>query len=258
MSAHSLIEWTQSTWNPVTGCDKVSLGCLHCYAERLAKRLCKMGNPRYRNGFKVTLHPDLVDLPLKWRKPSMIFVNSMSDLYHEQVPFEFVQAIFGTMVKARRHTFQIVTKRAKRLSETVGSLPWPSNIWAGVSIEQQEYLWRVDELRKVPADIRFLSCEPLLGPLELDLEGIQWVIVGGESGPGARPMKEEWVRSIRDQCISSGVPLFFKQWGGALNKRGQEKALLDGELYKEWPEKSYGSPEQQHMLINTNLCTATV
>jgi len=238
VSSRSLIEWTQSTWNPVTGCTKVSLGCQHCYAERLATRLRAMRNPRYQNGFQLTLHHDLVDLPLRWRKPSMVFVNSMSDLFHEQVPFAFIQEVFQTMAKARWHTFQILTKRAKRLSRLADKLPQAPNIWLGVSIEHQDYVRRADELRKVNAQVRFISCEPLLGPLDLDLTGINWLIVGGESGPGARPMKEEWVRSLQALSREANIPFFFKQWGGALDKRAKDKALLDGRLYKEWPSTS--------------------
>jgi protein gp37 len=200
-------------------------------------RLRAMRNPRYRNGFELTLHRDLVDVPLRWHQPTLIFVNSMSDLFHHRVPLEFIQAVYATMVRAHWHSFQVVTKRAKRMSEVAGALTWTPNLWIGVSVERQDYLWRADELRTVPARVRFLSCEPLLGPLELDLEGIHWVIVGGESGSGARPMKEEWVRSIRNQCLSAGVPFFFKQWGGPVDKRGHDKALLDGRLWREWPQE---------------------
>jgi protein gp37 len=236
VALRSRIEWTQATWNPVTGCTKVSQGCKHCYAERLARRLAAMGNPRYRRGFAVTLHPDLLELPLRWAEPRLIFVCSMSDLFHEAVPLEFIRAVFETMVRARRHTFQVLTKRADRLVRLAPELPWPENVWVGVSVERQDYVWRVGLLRQVPARVRFLSCEPLLGPLELDLSGIQWVIVGGESGPGARPLRPEWVRSIRDQCLAAGVAFFFKQWGGVHDKGGGPRALLDGRIWHQWPQ----------------------
>lgn len=235
MADHSQIEWTEATWNPVTGCNKISPGCKHCYAERLAHRLQAMGNVRYLNGFKLTLHPDVVTLPLTWSRPRRIFVNSMSDLFHQDVPVEFIREVFQTMVSARWHTFQILTKRAERLAELAPQLPWPSNVWMGVSVENQDYAWRIDCLRTVPAAVRFLSCEPLLGPLKLNLERIRWVIVGGESGPLARPMKEEWVRSIRDQCQKTQTPFFFKQWGGVADKRGHDKALLDSRLWHGMP-----------------------
>ena len=235
MAEKSSIEWTQATWNPVTGCTKVSPGCKHCYAERLAARLHAMGNPRYTNGFKVTLHQDLQDLPLRWRQPRTIFVNSMSDLFHERVPLAFIQSVFTTMQEANWHTFQILTKRAERLAELAHQLSWPDNVWMGVSVERQDYVRRIDLLRTVPARIKFLSCEPLLGPLELDLNGINWVIVGGESGPGARAMKPEWARAVRDKCLVARVPFFLKQLGGARDKRGHERALLDGQLWRELP-----------------------
>ena len=235
MAGLTSIEWTQTTWNPVTGCTKVSPGCQHCYAERLAHRLTAMGNPRYRRGFEVTLHHDLVDLPLRWRQPRVIFVNSMSDLFHEEVPLSFIQSVFSTMERARWHVFQVLTKRAERLAELAPSLEWPGNLWMGVSIERQDVVWRLDYLRRVPALVKFLSCEPLLGPLRLDLEGIDWVIVGGESGPDARPMELGWVRSIRSQCQANRVPFFLKQLGGAIHKRGKDRALLDGRLWREMP-----------------------
>ncbi|MGE5481307.1 MAG: DUF5131 family protein [Bacteroidota bacterium] len=230
MGQKSSIEWTQATWNPVTGCTKVSPGCKHCYAERLAKRLQAMGNPRYQNGFKITLHPDLLELPLRWRRPRLIFVNSMSDLFHEQVPAAFIRAAFDVMFRAQHHTFQILTKRPQRLVDLASCLPWPENVWMGVTVESQEYVWRVDLLRQVPAAVRFLSIEPLIGPItRLDLRGIHWVIAGGESGPSARPMDPAWPRRIRDMCIHSGTPFFFKQWGG-VNKKATGR-LLDG---REW------------------------
>lgn len=237
MAGWTKIEWTERTWNPVTGCTKVSPGCKHCYAERLALRLQKMGNPRYRNGFKVTLHEDLLDLPLRWKRPSLIFVNSMSDLFHEEVPFDFIQRVFKTMERANWHVFQVLTKRSHRLKELAPKLPWPPNVWMGVSVETAKYYERIHHLREVPAAVRFLSCEPLLGPLEhLPLDGIHWVIVGGESGPNARPMKEEWVLSIKDQCERAGVPFFFKQWGGVHKWRNGRK--LNGKEYNGMPMKT--------------------
>lgn len=235
MAEKSSIEWTQATWNPVTGCSKVSPGCKHCYAERLATRLQAMGNPRYTNGFRVTRHDDLLKLPLRWRQPRIIFVNSMSDLFHEDIPLPFIQSVFATMREAHWHTFQILTKRAERLAEIAPQLSWPDNVWMGVSVERQDYARRIDLLRTVPARVRFLSCEPLLGPLGLDLDGVNWVIVGGESGPGARAMKPEWARAVRDQCLVARVPFFLKQLGGVRDKRGHERALLDGQLWRELP-----------------------
>jgi len=234
MSQSSTIEWTDSTWNPVTGCTKVSQGCKHCYAERFAERFRGVPRHPYEQGFDLRLWPDRLALPLGWTEPRRIFVNSMSDLYHERVPVTFIQDVFDTMVRARWHTFQILTKRANRLAELGPSLPWQRNIWQGVSIENMGVAWRADELRKVPAHVRFLSLEPLLGPLDdLDLTGVHWVIVGGESGPGARPMKKQWVRSLRDRCRQEEVPFFFKQWGGRFKSRtGRE---LDGRLYDELP-----------------------
>lgn len=234
MVKFSRIEWTEATWNPVTGCTKVSQGCKHCYAERLAKRLKRMGVPRYANGFQLTLHEDLVDLPRKWKRPLMIFVNSMSDLFHERVPEEFIRRVFRTMNECPWHTFQVLTKRSSRLRELAPKLEWTANIWIGVSVENERVLHRIEDLRAVPAQVRFLSCEPLLGPLpNLPLEGIHWVIVGGESGPKARPMEADWVREIREQCRRAGVPFFFKQWGGVRKDlMGRE---LDGRTYDEMP-----------------------
>ncbi|MBI4028009.1 MAG: phage Gp37/Gp68 family protein [Verrucomicrobia bacterium] len=234
MAANSSIEWTQATWNPVTGCSKVSAGCKNCYAERLVARLQAMGNARYRNGFKVTLHPDLIELPKRWREPRLIFVNSMSDLFHEQVPVEFIQRVFASMNDSPQHTFQILTKRSARLRKLAGDLEWPVNVWMGVSVEDERVIHRVGDLQAVPAAVRFLSCEPLIGPLhELSLAGIHWVIVGGESGPGARPMKIEWIRSIFRQCRAAKVPFFFKQWGGVRKDlTGRE---LNGRTYDEMP-----------------------
>ena len=234
MPGVSGIEWTDVTWNPVTGCTKMSTGCLHCYAERMAKRLQAMGTPSYARGFRLTPHPELLDVPLHWRKPRNVFVNSMSDLFHEEIPVQFVEAVFETMNRASRHRFQVLTKRARVLSRLARRLKWTENIWAGVSVETEEYLYRVDLLREVPATIRFLSLEPLLGPLPaLDLSGVHWVIVGGESGPGARPLRQKWVLDIRDQCLASRIPFFFKQWGGVSKKRAGRR--LEGRLWDQFP-----------------------
>ncbi|MBB6732807.1 DUF5131 family protein [Cohnella zeiphila] len=237
MATMSSIEWTEATWNPVTGCTKISAGCKNCYAATMAKRLHAMGNIRYKNGFNVTLHHDLLNLPLKWKTPRRIFVNSMSDLFHKDVPLEFIQTVFATMENAHWHTFQILTKRSDRLLELSNQLRWPENVWQGVSVEDSRVVNRIDDLRHVPAQIRFLSVEPLIGPIgDMDLRGIHWVIVGGESGPHARPMDPEWVRTIRDQCINENVAFFFKQWGGVQKHRtGRE---LDGRTWDEYPEKS--------------------
>ena len=228
--------------NPVTGCSKISAGCKYCYAERMAKRLKAMGVERYKNGFAVTLQPDLLDAPLHWREPRIVFVNSMSDLFHENVPLEYIQRVFQTIEKCPQHTFQILTKRSKRLKEVAKNLPWPSNVWMGVSVEDQRVIQRIDDLRLVPARIRFLSCEPLIGPLEnLMLDGIDWVIVGGESGPKARPMKKEWVTSIHRQCRQADVPFFFKQWGGVRKDLTGRK--LFGRTYDAMPVVSINRPK---------------
>ena len=234
MAQLSNIEWTEATWNPVTGCTKISSGCKNCYAERMANRLAAMGQNRYRNGFDVTLHYDLVDLPLRWRQPKLIFVNSMSDLFHEDVPESFIMHVFGTIVTAHWHTFQILTKRSKRLAALAPRLRWPQNIWIGVSVESSRYTDRITDLRKVPAAVRFLSVEPLLEPIpNLSLKGIDWVIVGGESGPGCREVHADWVRQIRDRCIAHNVPFFFKQWGGVRKKSNGR--LLDGRTWDQLP-----------------------
>jgi len=231
------IEWTESTWNPVTGCTRISPGCQHCYAERMSRRLRAMGQERYRNGFRVTTHPDVLDLPLSWRKPQVIFVNSMSDLFHEKVPAEFIQRIFAVMGQAEHHVFQILTKRADRLAELAGQLTWAPNIWMGVTVEMQAYASRIEQLRTVPAAVRFLSVEPLLGPImDLPLDGIHWVIAGGESGPNARPMHLDWARAVRDQCRAAGVPFFFKQWGGV--RRKEAGRVLDGRTWDEYPRNA--------------------
>jgi len=234
MSEKSAIEWTDSTWNPVTGCTKVSPGCKHCYAETFAERWRGIPGHPYEQGFDLRLWPDRLDLPLTWKRPRTIFVNSMSDLFHEKVPLSFIQRVFGTMEKASWHTFQILTKRSERLAELAPKLNWPSNVWMGVSIETARYLWRADHLREVPTGVRFMSLEPLLGPLgTIDLSGIHWVIVGGESGPGARPMETKWVSEIRKQCRAQGVAFFFKQWGGVRKKRNGR--VLDGRTWNELP-----------------------
>ena len=234
MARNSDIEWTGSTWNPVTGCTKISEGCKHCYAERLALRLKAMGNHVYRRGFRVTRHPHLLRIPLSWKKPQIVFVCSMSDLLHDDVPDAFIAKVFETMASAARHQFQVLTKRADRLAVLGPCLPWPDNVWMGVTVENGQYLSRIDRLRETPAKVKFLSLEPLLGPLpDLDLRGIDWAIVGGESGPGARPMEPEWVRSIRSRCLGAEVPFFFKQWGGVYKKRNGR--VLDGRTWDEMP-----------------------
>lgn len=232
--SQSKIEYTHCTWNPVTGCSRVSAGCAHCYAERMARRLQAMGTPRYRQGFRVTLHADDLRKPIHWRKPRIIFVNSMSDMFHEQVPLSFIQRVFSIMTQCPQHIFQVLTKRSERMRELSPRLPWPDNLWMGVTVESNRYFSRIDDLRAVPSAVRFLSCEPLLSSLEgIDLVGIDWVIAGGESGPKARPMKPEWARDLRDCCSRQGTAFFFKQWGGA-NRRATGRRL-DGRLYSEVP-----------------------
>lgn len=242
MALLSPIEWTESTWNPVTGCSKISPGCKHCYAERMAGRLQAMGQPNYADGFKLTLQPHMLELPLHWRKPQVIFVNSMSDLFHESVPLEYIQRVFGVMRRASRHQFQVLTKRAERLAAVDAEIEWPENVWMGVSVETAEYARRIDDLRRTGAKTKFLSLEPLLGPLPgLNLKRIDWVIVGGESGPGARPMRPDWVTDIRDQCRSAKVPFFFKQWGGVNKKRAGRQ--LEGTTWDEMPNGTHRSAE---------------
>lgn len=226
MNANSKIEWTESTWNPVTGCTKISEGCQHCYAERLALRLQAMGNEKYKSGFKVTLHPESISEPLVIKKPSMIFVNSMSDLFHEDVPMDYIQRVFSVMRTADQHVFQVLTKREKRLAEIANQIDWPSNVWMGVTVENYKHKDRIEVLRNIPASVRFVSFEPLLSSLgTLDLIGIDWAIVGGESGPGARPIKQEWVLEIKEHCEKSGTAFYFKQWGG-VNKKASGRVLL--------------------------------
>lgn len=246
MGGKSKIEWTESTWNPITGCTKISDGCKHCYAERMTFRLKAMGQPNYKNGFNLTLHRDVLSAPLKWKKPRMIFVNSMSDLFHKDVPESFILNVFKVMKTAYWHTFQVLTKRSERLLELDSKIEWPENVWMGVTVESNKYLHRVDDLRKISASTKFLSLEPLLSPLlKLNLKEIDWVIVGGESGPMARPMEKWWVESIRDICISDNVPFFFKQWGGVNKKRNGRS--LEGRTWNQTPK--IASPSRQAMIV---------
>jgi protein gp37 len=237
MAGDSSIEWTEATWNPVTGCTMISPGCAHCYAERMAKRLKGMGLHAYRNGFNLTLQPHTLEVPLRWRKPRRIFVNSMSDLFHKDVPVDYIRRVFDVMNRADWHTYQVLTKRSDRLLELDDRIKWRDHVWMGVSVETAKYSHRIDHLRQTGAKVKFLSLEPLLGPLpNLKLKGIDWVIVGGESGPGARPILKEWVTDIRDQCRRRSVSFFFKQWGGFSKKRtGRE---LEGRTWDEMPENS--------------------
>ncbi len=240
MGAKSAIEWTESTWNPVTGCTKLSPGCKNCYAERMAKRLQAMGQPNYASGFSLAVHEHALELPLQWKTPQVIFVNSMSDLFHKDVPLAFIKKVFDVMNRADWHQYQILTKRSARLLELNRYLSWASHIWMGVSVETEKYLRRIDDLRGTGAHIKFLSLEPLLGPLhKLNLIDINWVIVGGESGPGARPMLEDWVTDIRDQCRKAEVPFFFKQWGGVNKKKAGR--LLEGRTWDEMPVSLAGA-----------------
>lgn len=234
MATKTTIEWTEMSWNPVTGCSKVSQGCKNCYAERMALRLQAMGQQRYRDGFKLTLQPDLLNQPDKWTSPRTIFVNSMSDLFHDDVPLAYIKSVFATIRRNPHHIFQVLTKRSKRLSRIASRLVWPQNLWMGVSVEDKRVVHRVSDLLTVPATVRFLSCEPLIGPLDnLPLEGVHWVIVGGESGPGARPMDPVWVEAIQRQCANRKVAFFFKQWGGVRKKRAGRE--LNGRTYDELP-----------------------
>lgn len=230
----SKIEWTDSTWNPLTGCTKISPGCSHCYAEVMAKRLKAMGNPNYVNGFDLTLHEHSLGIPFGWKKPRLIFVNSMSDLFHNDVPFEYTQKVFQVMASCRQHVFQVLTKRSTRLAEIADALVWTPNIWMGVSIENQDYMYRAENLLKANASVKFLSLEPLLGPIDiLPLDGIDWVIVGGESGTQARSIEVSWVVDVRDKCVASKIPFFFKQWGGRNKKKAGR--LLNGRDWSEYP-----------------------
>ena len=241
MSDNSAIEWTEATWNPVTGCSEVSPGCAHCYAKTFAERFRGVPGHPYEVGFDLTLRPERLQQPLAWKTPRLIFVNSMSDLFHEDVPLEFIAQVFEVMEEASHHTFQVLTKRAERLEAVASQLPWPENIWMGVSVENQRWTSRIEALRQTPARVKFLSCEPLLGPLDLTLFDIDWVIVGGESGPGARPMQLDWARSIRDQCLTSEVPFFFKQWGafdaeGVRRGKKRSGRRLDGQIWDGLPK----------------------
>ena len=237
MAQGSGIEWTESTWNPITGCTKISPGCKYCYAERMAERLQAMGQVNYMNGFQLTLQPHMLELPLRWKKPQLIFVNSMSDLFHEDVPLEYIQEVFSVMNQAYWHRFQVLTKRAGRLEAITSLLDWTPNIWMGVSVENEDHRQRIEHLRRTGAQIKFLSLEPLLGPLpNLDMTGIDWVIVGGESGPRARQMHPAWVIDLRDQCRRANIPFFFKQWGGK-NKK-QAGRVLEKRVWNEMPRDS--------------------
>jgi protein gp37 len=243
MASRTSIEWTEVTWNPTTGCDRTSPGCDNCYAMVLAKRLKAMGSGKYQNdgdsrtsgpGFRLTLHDDVVDAPRRWTAPKTVFVNSMSDLFHDDVPLDFIRRVFATIADTPQHTYQVLTKRSQRLRRVAAQLDWPLNLWMGVSVESQRYAFRADHLRSVDAAVRFLSIEPMLGPVSVDLLGIDWVIVGGESGVGAREIRREWVRDVRDKCIESNVPFFFKQWGGRTPKAGGRR--LDRRQWDEMPE----------------------
>ena len=250
--ATSKIEWTETTWNPVTGCTKISSGCKHCYAERMALRLQAMGTPKYANGFRVTCHRDLLGLPMTWKKSRMVFVNSMSDLFHEDVPFGFINRIFKTMRSSPQHIFQILTKRDDRLIKLSTDLLWAENIWMGVTIEDRDCLHRLDALRTCDAKVKFLSCEPLLQPLgEIDLNGIDWVIVGGESGPGARPMEKVWVEQIMAQCRAANVPFFFKQWGG-VNKKKTGR-ILNGRIWQQMPQMFCAPTLKAHLNLPVSV-----
>lgn len=232
--SQSSIEWTEMTWNPTTGCTKISAGCKHCYAETMSKRLLAMGVPKYSTGFKIAVHEEELSRPYGWKSPRKVFVNSMSDLFHPKIPLTFIQQVFNVMQDCSRHTFQVLTKRGELLASYSQELSWSANVWMGVSVENQKVINRIDYLRSTPAKIKFLSLEPLLGPLpNLDLRGINWVIVGGESGPKARPMKEAWVLDIQQQCANAGVAFFFKQWGGT-NKKATGR-LLKGQTFDEMP-----------------------
>lgn len=234
MNDKTAIEWTDATWNPVTGCTQVSPGCDHCYALRFAERWRGIPGHPYEQGFDLRLWPERLETPVRWKQPRRIFVNSMSDLFHRDVPDDFIRKVFEVMARAHWHSFQVLTKRSARLAKLSPTLPWPSHIWAGVSIEADRFVWRADHLREVPAQVRFISAEPLLGPLpRLSLTNIQWLISGGESGPGCRPCELDWVRDLRDRCTQAGVAFFHKQWGGRTPKTGGR--LLDGRTWDEMP-----------------------
>ncbi len=234
MSRPAKIQYTSSTWNPVTGCSRVSEGCQHCYAERMAKRLQGMGVEKYKNGFDITLHPNVLEEPLRWRKPRLIFVNSMSDLFHEKIPVKYILKVFDVMRRADQHVFQVLTKREKRLSQLAPKIDWPKNVWMGVTVESARFTSRIKHLRQTESAVKWLSMEPLLGPIpEVDLTGIDWVVVGGESGPGARPMDEAWVLRIQKLCRRDGAAFFFKQWGGVNKKKTGRR--LKGKFYNDMP-----------------------
>jgi protein gp37 len=246
MAQNSKIEWTESTWNPVTGCTKISAGCKNCYAERMALRLKAAGSPNYANGFQVTLHEHVLEIPLRWKKSRTVFVNSMSDLFHKDVPFDFISKIFDVMYRASHHRFQILTKRSGRLKQLSSKLTWPENVWMGVTVENSDCTFRIEHLKQINAAIKFISFEPLLGKIpNIDLKGIDWVIVGGESGPKARLMKSKWAIDIRDQCLDADVPFFFKQWGG-VNKKKTGR-ILDGRTWSDVPLQTH-----EKMLVNKN------
>lgn len=260
MATKSKIEWTETTWNPTTGCSKISDGCKNCYAERMTLRLQAMGQHNYRKGFAPAEHPHMLDAPLGWKKPHIVFVNSMSDLFHEDISVQFILRVFEIMRKASWHTFQVLTKRSSRLKELDAIIDWPSNVWMGVTVENDKYKNRIDDLRKTNAKIKFLSVEPLIGHLtDVNLEGIDWVIVGGESGPKARPMEKRWVEDMRDICLSKNIPFFFKQWGGVNKKKNGR--LLDGRVWSEKPTIQTYQPTQlsfkvkvaKDLLFNTTI-----
>lgn len=241
MANNSKIEWTEATWNPCTGCTKISPGCKNCYAERMAIRLKNMGKPKYKKGFKLTVHKDVLDIPIKWVKPRKIFVNSMSDLFHKDIPIDFIKKVFYVMNNANWHQYQLLTKRPKRALELDSQLIWGPHTWLGTTVENEQSMERIDYLRETSAPIKFLSLEPLLGPLpKINLKGIDWVIVGGESGPNARSIKEEWILDIKDQCYRAHIPFFFKQWGG-WNKKKTGR-LLNGRTYDEMPNLKMNPP----------------
>lgn len=234
--AQSKIEWTEETWNPITGCTKCSNGCTHCYAATFARRLQAMGNPRYINGFEVTIHEDLFERPFEWKKPKLVFVNSMSDLFHENVPDDVILQLFNVMNRSPKHTFQVLTKRSKRLVELSLKIKWTKNIWMGVSVENQDSLFRCEDLKETDAYIKFISAEPLLGPLStINLNGIDWLIVGGESGAGSRPIEENWVLELQQLALETKTAFFFKQWGG-FNKKKNGR-LLNGKVVQAYPHK---------------------
>ena len=234
--AKTKILWTEATWNPVTGCSKLSAGCVNCYAYELTRRLKAMGQPKYRDGFKVRVHPECLAMPLEKRKPTLYFVNSMSDLFHDEVPEDFIRQVFGVMQQCPQHTFQVLTKRSERLRQLAPKLTWTDNIYMGVTVETSDYYGRIDDLRSTPAKVKFLSLEPLLSSItNIPLVDIDWVIVAGESGPKARPMQAEWVREVRDKCVQTEIPFFFKQWGGKGKLNKERGRLLDGQMWDEKP-----------------------